>query len=254
MPRTVNRANADRSDIDRTDANRREAGRPRPFGSALQIVRPSLHEEVVARVRDLIVENHLPAGERIAELELAAQLGVSRTPLREALKVLASEGLIELLPLRGAVVKAFTPQDAQDMLELIAVLEVHAARKVVATASDEELAALAALHARMAECFERRERPEYFRLNQEIHNGIVAAAHMPTLTMMHTTLRNRMRRIRYIGNESPPHWNAAMCEHQAIIDALVARDAEATVAAVQRHFDNTWPRVRSSAPSPDQSV
>jgi DNA-binding GntR family transcriptional regulator len=224
---------------------------PRPD---LQIVRPSLHEEVVARVRDLIVENHLPAGERIPELELAAQLGVSRTPLREALKVLASEGLVELLPLRGAVVKAFTPQDAQDMLELIAVLEAHAARKAVAIASDEEIDAIADLHARMAECYRRRERPEYFRLNQEIHNGIVAAAHMPIMTTMHTILRNRMRRIRYIGNESPQHWQAAMEEHQAIIDALVARDADATAAALQRHFEQTWPRVRSSAPSPDRSV
>ena len=227
--------------------------RPLDLGPAIQIVRPSLHEEVVARVRDLIVENQLPAGERIAELELAAHLGISRTPLREALKVLASEGLIELLPLRGAIVKAFTPDDAQDMLELIGVLEVHAARKAV-NASDAEIAALVDLHRQMRRLFERRRRPDYFRLNQEIHNGIVAAAHSPTLTMIHTLLRNRMRRIRYIGNELPPHWSAAMEEHEAIIRALAARDADRTVAALQLHFDNTWPRVRSSAPKPDDAV
>ena len=90
------------------------------------IARTSLHGEVTARLRDLIVEGRLKPGLRIAELDVAKSLGVSRTPVREALKVLASEGLVELLQLRGAVVKAFTPKDAQDMLAMIALLEEYA--------------------------------------------------------------------------------------------------------------------------------
>ena len=88
----------------------------------LPISRTSLHDEVTARLRDMIVEARLKPGERIQELEVAALLGVSRTPVREALKVLASEGLVELLPLRGAVVKVFTARDAQDMLAMIGLM------------------------------------------------------------------------------------------------------------------------------------
>lgn len=217
------------------------------------IARPSLHEEVVSRVRDMIVENQLPAGQRIPELDVAARLGISRTPLREALKVLASEGLVELLPLRGAVVKVFTPKDAQDMLALIGLLEEYAGGLAVA-ASDAEIAGIVALHQRMREHYDRRERPEYFRLNQDIHNAIVAAAHNPTLTMLHSILRARMRRIRYIGNEGRPNWDDAMREHEAMIIALEQRDGEALSRAMRVHIDNTWPRVRSSIAEPDQAV
>ena len=83
------------------------------------IARTSLHSEVTARLRSLIVESQIKPGERVPELEISKELGVSRTPIREALKVLASEGLVELLPLRGAVVKSFSPKDAADMLEVL---------------------------------------------------------------------------------------------------------------------------------------
>ena len=167
------------------------------------IRRPSLHDEVTARVRDLIVDGTLAAGSPVHEVELAGQLGVSRTPVREALKVLASEGLVDLLPGRGAVVKVFTAKDAQDMLALIALLEQHAGERAV-HAGDAEIAAIVALHEKMREHYARRERPEYFRLNQEIHNAIVRAAGSPTLSMLHVILRARMRSFRYIGN---PHEN-----------------------------------------------
>ena len=84
--------------------------------SDISISRVPLHEEVTARLRDLIVENQIRPGERVPELEIAARLGVSRTPIREALKVLAAEGLVEMQPLRGAIVKAFSAKDAHDML------------------------------------------------------------------------------------------------------------------------------------------
>ena len=93
------------------------------------IARTSLHAEVTARLRSLIVESHIKPGERVPELEISKNLGVSRTPIREALKVLASEGLVELLPLRGAVVKSFSAKDAADMLEVMGMLESFAAQK-----------------------------------------------------------------------------------------------------------------------------
>ena len=94
-----------------------------------QIARIPLHEEVTNRIRDMIVESKLAPGERIQEMQLAQQLGVSRTPIREALKVLTSEGLVELLPLRGAIVKVFTDKDARDMLDVIALIEAFAGER-----------------------------------------------------------------------------------------------------------------------------
>lgn len=218
------------------------------------IARPSLHDEVTARLRDLIVEGRLPAGERIPELEVARSLGISRTPLREALKVLASEGLVELQAGRGAVVKVLTPRDAQDMLTLTGLLEAHAGRLAVVAASDAEIASIVALHRRMREHYARRERPEYFALNQQVHDAIVRAAHSPTLSMLHGQLRMRMRRIRYIGNHSPRNWAAAMAEHDGFVDALAARDGERLATLLQAHMANTWPRVSSSVAAPGDGV
>lgn len=217
------------------------------------IRRPSLHDEVTARVRDLIVDGTLAAGSPVHEVELAGHLGVSRTPVREALKVLASEGLVDLLPGRGAVVKVFTAKDAQDMLALIALLEQHAGERAV-HAGDAEIAAIVALHEKMREHYARRERPEYFRLNQEIHNAIVRAAGSPTLSMLHGILRARMRRIRYIGNQSPENWSAAMAEHEGFIAALVARDGARLARLLREHLDNTWPRVASVVAAADRGV
>ncbi len=217
------------------------------------IARTSLHDEVTTRVRDMIVDGRLEAGLPIPELEIARQLGVSRTPLREALKVLASEGLVELLPRRGAVVKVFTAKDAQDMLAMIGLLEEHAGREA-SKASDAEIAAIVELHEQMRGHFKRRERPEYFRLNQEIHNAIVRAAGNATLAMLHGILRARMRRLRYIGNQSPENWSAAMTEHEAFIAALRARDGKRLGRLMREHLANTWPRIKAAVGTLERGV
>lgn len=217
------------------------------------IARASLHDEVTARVRDMIVDGRLAPGSAIPELELAQQLGVSRTPLREALKVLASEGLVELLPRRGAVVKVVTPKDAQDMLSLLALLEEHAG-PLACAADDATIAAILALHERMRGHYERGERPEYFRLNQDIHNAIVRAAGNPSLDLLHGILRSRMRRIRYMGNQAPANWAAAMAEHEAFIAALRARDGPHLARLLREHIENTWPRVASVVDGTDRGV
>lgn len=226
---------------------------PADGADVVPIARASLHDAVTARVRDMIVDGRLDPGTGIPELELARQLGVSRTPLREALKVLASEGLVELLPGRGAVVKVFTAKDAQDMLTLIALLEEHAG-PLACAASDDEIARILEMHERMRVHYARRERPEYFRLNQDIHNAIVQAADNPTLSLLHGILRKRMRRIRYIGNQSPDNWAAAMAEHEGFIDALRARDGERLGRLLREHINNTWPRVAAVVEAPDRGV
>jgi DNA-binding GntR family transcriptional regulator len=217
-----------------------------PSSPAVAINRPRLHDEVTARLRDLIVENRLRPGERVPELEIAASLGVSRTPIREALKVLAAEGLVEMQPLRGAIVRAFSPKDAQDMLRVIALLEEFAARQAC-RAPQERIAGVLALHDQMREHFRRRERQPYFALNQRFHESVVALAGNETLCATHAALAQRMRRIRYVGNSVPDNWGAAMAEHEAMAQALAARDADAMAQAMSEHLMNTWPRIEQAA-------
>ncbi len=136
------------------------------------IARTSLHSEVTSRIRSFIVESRIRPGERVPEMEISKELGVSRTPIREALKVLASEGLVDLLPLRGAVVKAFSDKDASDMLEVMGLLENFAAQKAC-QADQKKIDKVLALHKKMKVMFIKGKRPEYFELNQKIHDALV---------------------------------------------------------------------------------
>jgi DNA-binding GntR family transcriptional regulator len=231
---------------DSDDAARGPDVSPGAGAGAAAISRTRLHEEVTARLRDLIVRNQLRPGERVPELEVAALLGVSRTPIREALKVLASEGLVDMQPLRGAIVRAFSAKDAQDMLRVIALLEEFAGREACA-APQPAIDAVLALHERMRGHFERREREPYFALNQRFHESVVALTANETLIATHATLAQRMRRIRYVGNSVPDNWGAAMAEHEAMAQALAARDADAMAQAMREHLMNTWPRIEQAA-------
>jgi len=207
------------------------------------IARTALHEEVTQRLRDMIVETKLRPGERIQELEIARQLGVSRTPIREALKVLTAEGLVELLPLRGAMVKAFSAKDARDMLEVIALLEEYAGLQAV-QAQAPRIQVILDLHAQMKKLYKQKERASYFKLNQQIHESLIALSDNETLQLTHATLSKRMRGLRYRGNSQPRHWDAAMAEHEQMMRALVQRDGPALARIMGEHIRNTWPRIK----------
>ncbi len=213
-----------------------------------QIARTPLHEEVTSRLRDMIVESQLKPGERIQEMQLAQQLGVSRTPIREALKVLTSEGLVELLPLRGAIVKVFSDRDARDMLDVIALLEAFAGERAC-QAEPARIDAILDMHRQMRVLYDKRQRLEYFVLNQQIHEALIALADNETLSLTHATLSKRMRSLRYSGNSSPENWAAALGEHEAMMVALEQRDGPALAEAMRSHINNTWPRVRLSMPA-----
>lgn len=207
------------------------------------IERRTLHDEVVERVRDMVIEGQLPAEARINESELCLRLGVSRTPLREAIKTLASEGLIELVRNKGAVVKKLGIAEVVDMLEAIAVLERFAADVGVERASDAELREIAALHQRMRDDYKTGDRLAYYKLNQAIHAAIVALAHNQTIYAAHESLQMRLRRMRYIGSEQSASWSGAMREHEVMIRALKKRDGAALSAAIDQHLNLTRERV-----------
>jgi DNA-binding GntR family transcriptional regulator len=206
------------------------------------IARTSLHTEVTARLRSLIVQSQIKPGERVPELEISKDLGVSRTPIREALKVLASEGLVDLLPLRGAVVKTFSDKDASDMLEVMGLLEIFAAQKAC-QADQKKIDRVLAMHEKMKLLFAKGKRPEYFELNQKIHDELVEMSGNESLMMVHSMLSKRMRSLRYSGNSTPDNWRGALEDHEEIATALGKRDMKAIKKAVNDHFTNTIQRV-----------
>jgi DNA-binding GntR family transcriptional regulator len=217
-----------------------------PVQEIAPIRRPTLHAEVVGRLRDLIVEGRLAGGTRIHEGRLCEQLGVSRTPLREALKVLANEGLVDLLPNRGAVVRPVTAKDTRDLLRVLGRLEALAGELACAHATDSEIAELRAVHERMLELHRAGDIMEYFKLNQAIHKGIVRMARNPTLESLHDNLQARVKRIRFVPHDFGVAPDQPLREHQQMIDALIARNSKLLGTLLDEHMEMTWVRVQRS--------
>jgi len=214
------------------------------IGAAIvPLSRRTLHDELVDRVRTLIVEGQLQPEARIHEGELGKALGVSRTPLREVLKVLASEGLIDLVPGRGAVVKKLTPKDVAEMLDVLTALETLAARLACRHATLAQIGALRRVHDEMMRYYRAGNRLEYYWRNQAIHAGFAELSGNALLASTHAIIQARLKRIRFIGNEAPKRWAGAVAEHEEMIAALEARDEARLAAVVTRHLGETWKRV-----------
>jgi len=198
----------------------------------------SLHEGVLMRMRDFIVEGHLSPGARIPERQLCQTLGVSRTPLREALKVLAAEGLIELLPKRGARVRELTEKDIREIFDVVAGLEFVAGRAACEVISDDEIAAIEQLHYRMYAHYVRHELSDYFHLNQAIHQAIVDAARNSALQSAYASYNGLIARVRYAANLHRDRWSEAMREHEEVLDALRRRAGEELGLLMFQHMRN----------------
>jgi DNA-binding GntR family transcriptional regulator len=194
-----------------------------------------LHESVVERLRNMIVEEDLAAGERLHDANLAATLQVSRTPIREAIKLLATEGLVDLLPGRGARVSDFSIDDIKQLFEAIAGIERNACELAAVRMTDRDLEKLQRLHERMSRHHAAGERPPYFKLNHEIHLAIVAASNNAILQAIHASLMTRARRARYAALSSQGRWVEAMAEHERLMVALAGHDARRAGEIMQQH-------------------
>ncbi len=198
--------------------------------------RTALHDEAARRLREMIVSGELAPGSRVPERELCEKLAISRTPLREALKILASEGLIQLAPHRGATVTRMSPADLHHAFRVVEALEALAGELACERISDMEIDTIAELHRRMRCHYDNGERPEYFRLNQEIHDRIVAAAGNPTLSEVHQKLSRQIQQARYMPNYSNARWQRAVRDHDQILEALRARDGQGLAAILKQHL------------------
>jgi DNA-binding GntR family transcriptional regulator len=198
--------------------------------------RRSLHATVLARLRDMIVEGDLAPGARLNERVLCAQLAVSRTPLREAMKMLAAEGLLALLPNRGAMVPELSADDIRHTFELMAALEAANGELACARIAAEELDEIRALHYEMLACYARRDLPGYYRRNHAIHALINLAARNPVLTQTYRTINARIQALRFRSNFNREKWEAAVEEHEQMIDALAKRDGVRMRAILTQHL------------------
>jgi DNA-binding GntR family transcriptional regulator len=208
--------------------------------------RASLHDRIARHLREDLTEGALEPGSRIDEKALCQRFAVSRTPLREALKVLAAEGLIELLPNRGARVAKLDEQDVRDMFDVMAALEALSGRLACARISEAEIDEIAALHFRMLAHWRRRERAAYFQANQAIHEAILEAARNPVLTATYRGLAGRIRRARFRANMDDARWAEAVAEHEAILEALRARDGNRLAVLLQSHLEHKQAVVQAS--------
>jgi DNA-binding GntR family transcriptional regulator len=210
--------------------------RDSPALEVAPIARRVLHEEVAGRLREWITEGLLAPGERLNERVLCARLAVSRTPLREAFKVLAAQNLVVLHPHRGASVAAPSPQDVRHLFELMAALEGLSGELAALRHDAAELREIRALHFEMLAAHARHDLPGYYRLNRAIHAAINACARNPMLTQTYDSVNLRIQNLRFRSNFNRAKWDAAVVEHQHMLEALERRDAPAMRALLEAHL------------------
>ncbi|MDP2418679.1 MAG: GntR family transcriptional regulator [Hydrogenophaga sp.] len=202
--------------------------------SALSLAPRALYEEVAELLRQRIFSRELEPGSWIDELKIADEYGISRTPLREALKVLAAEGLVTMKVRRGAYVTEVSDKDLADVYHLLALLESDAAAVVAQHASDAEHAELQALHAELEAATADRDR--FFAINERFHMRLLEIANNRWREQMVADLRKVMKLNRHNSLLKSGRIKESLAEHRAIMIALLARDAALTQRRMQEHF------------------
>jgi DNA-binding GntR family transcriptional regulator len=204
----------------------------------ISLPRAALHEQVAQRLRQMLVEGHIAPGAKLNERELSEELKVSRTPLREAIKMLAAEGLVELLPNRGAIAVELSETDILNTFEVMAGLEGQSGELAAQRITDSELAEIKAMHYEMMAAYTRRDLSAYYRLNAAIHHAINAAARNPVLTATYNQVNARLQALRFRSNQDGEKWKRAMQEHEQMVDALSAHDPLTMRTVLVAHLGN----------------
>ncbi len=207
-----------------------------PAAQLSRVVRPRLHDTVVNHLRNFIVEGVLSPGTKLNERELCDTLGISRTPLREALKVLAAEGLIDITPNRGASVSRMSEAEIRETFELMSGLEAFSGLLACERITPEELAQIKALHYTMLACHAQHDLPGYYARNHEIHDHINQAARNSALRQVYVSTNRRLQALRFRSNLQADKWDKAVQEHGDMIKALEMRDGEGLAVILRQHL------------------
>ncbi len=211
------------------------------------MVQSSLHQEVADTLRNQIFSGELPAGGFLDEPALCARLEISRTPLREALKVLSAEGLLRHEPRRGCFVNEVTEQDLDDIFPVLALLEGRCAYEAARNATDDELEALTTLHERLGGHAEAGRFNDYYTTNLAIHEAIILLANNRWLAQAISDLRKILRLARRQQLQAPGRLAQSLAEHMTIFAALKSRDGEGAEAAMRTHLTRQREALRGLA-------
>ncbi|TFZ07857.1 GntR family transcriptional regulator [Ramlibacter humi] len=202
----------------------------------MRVVHSSLHQEVADRLRERIFDGELAPGSFLDEVRIAQELEISRTPLREALKVLTAEGLVRHEPRRGCFVAQVTEQDLDEIFPVIALLEGRCAYEAASNATDADVQALEELHNKLARHAKARRVNDYYATNFAIHEAIIALAGNRWLAQVITDLRKIVKLSRLQQLHAPGRLEQSLSEHLAVFAALKARDPEGAEAAMKTHL------------------
>lgn len=212
--------------------------------------RRPLTDRVADYVRDLIVQDILKPGEPVNVQAICAALQISQTPLREALKMLAAQGLVELRPNKRVVVASLADNEVEDMLVVYTEMEKLAGRLAAQQATDTDIQALQREEQALMAAFQAGESLRYFHANQAFHQALVQASHNATLIELHSNLNARLYRTRFQGNQwnaRSGDWQRVAEEHGDILRAIQARDAERCAMLLARHLNGARASLRASA-------
>ena len=201
-----------------------------------KVERQRLHDTVVEHIRRFIVEGVLEPGKKLNERELCETLGISRTPLREALKVLAAEGLIDIEPNRGASVSKMSEAELRETFELMSGLEAFSGELACERITAAELAEIKALHYAMLACRAQNDLPGYYSRNQAIHEKINEAARNSALRQTYIAVNRRLQALRFRSNYQIPKWDRAIHDHDEMLKALEARDGKRLATILRQHL------------------
>ena len=189
----------------------------------------------------MILSGELPPGSRLREVQLCDQLGVSRTPVREALRTLAAEGLVDLLPNRSVVVSQLHAPDLEHLFLVFGAIEGLAAELACRRITEGEIAEIGRLLAEMIDYHSHQQRAPYMQINQTIHRRTVEIAANPVLYSVWQSLVPRVERARALANLDTGRWTGALFEHTKMFTALAARDGELLARLTREHFLNSLP-------------
>jgi DNA-binding GntR family transcriptional regulator len=201
-----------------------------------EISRKTLHDELATLVRTMIFEGTLRPGGRISEQRLCARFGVSRTPLREALKVLSAEGLVRLSPNKGATVARVTRQEVEEIIPILGILAGFAGELGCTRMDDSRVAYMRSLHEGMIDRYQQRDEETYHVLNQAFHQTIFDATGNKTLCEAYATLQIRLNSLMFATPKAPPRWAEALDDHRCMMEALEAQDGDRLAVIARRHI------------------
>ncbi|OSP55981.1 GntR family transcriptional regulator [Pseudoruegeria sp. SK021] len=204
----------------------------------------TLARKIANDLRRNILLGVLEPGSAVKERDNAEEMGVSRTPMREAIRILAQEGLIILRPSRSPIIANPSLQETSDDLEVIIALEVLSGELACRNASDADLAALVAINKRLVAAYDQADPLVLFEIDMDFHRAIALAAHNPALARTHAAYLGRLWRTRFLNGRRRRNRQRVILQHGAILDGLLARHPEATGTAIRVHLENLMPKTR----------